>query len=953
MALDELLGLRGPISTLVRNLLWLLAFNATYLGIFSFVPKTVGSTIYAGLLNTTACDKILKKIPYMHSKDPEKETVLHMLSLLNAASSERNSTFRLPDLATVTLGYFSIAGMIVFMRFGWMLSQKVRQKFSLDEIHTNDEQQQHVRFHDRPRRERDDVVHEFDDRDAMEPVSTGAAVGVALDATVAVVKVGVLLFLKMFLLPLILGLWLDGSTMSLFGHTTSNRVEFAGGDLFSFILLHWVAGITFMLLVTVFLLQLREVAHPNLLARLIRPQEPQPDLLGNLMNETVGTHMKRMFLSLGIYAPLLTMHVTVPVKLFLASGLGDRITFFNLNFWHVVMPQMQIPLELIVFHLSMLALLERYKNSIGGLQHKWMVFMCRKMGLTEYLLPCSIEQFQFVGTKKIFLSRIDDKDVTDATVAKPMVEKSIVRQVDPFWYELAKKEKNIDNIVQTSAIHASIESACKFVDGDTKENGERVLADSMDFIRLPGHTSGDETLLPTKIGRFRLKCVIDNDASNSVIEFWKEVPGKEIPRPPEGWDDLGAGGAFVQRRWAWGKERKSVIEGNVAQSSPFRSSKNENFPIHLILRVACLVVFSWFAITTTILGIVSTPLAVGRSLYFLFRISNEYVHDPLAFCIGGCLFFPMMSLLFKASTCAEGDPTRRFGDWLSRFHIPPKSKLYVLLESLVLWLGVAPMTLGISYEIFAVKTSKWFAREEPVNSLILCWTVGTVVVNTWAFLAYYSVFTRDFWANIGNGILEPPLDGNGMGEVIRNNANEGDREIEGMEEDNVDELYQSWQGKRGRVARFFNVWRSVLSDWEWDAVDHVKLLEDFARPITRQLASALVGSSLSFYFSLYLVPLLARHEEGGVVGKCLKWRCCLSISSNINLIKCCIVPVIGQIDPGLFRKALFRLCMGFHIIVQLGSASRARLEGWFDAAHEAARDDRYLIGEILMNYDEE
>ena len=118
VALDELLGLRGPVSTLIRNLLWLLAFNATYLGIFAFVPKAVGSAVYSGLLNTTLCVKVLKTIPFVHSEDEEKVTVLTIISSINEESSERDTTFRLPDVTTVTLGYFSIAFTIVLIRFG-------------------------------------------------------------------------------------------------------------------------------------------------------------------------------------------------------------------------------------------------------------------------------------------------------------------------------------------------------------------------------------------------------------------------------------------------------------------------------------------------------------------------------------------------------------------------------------------------------------------------------------------------------------------------------------------------------------------------------------------------------------------------------------------------------------------------------------------------------------------
>jgi len=533
VALDELLGLRGPFSTLVRNLLWLLAFNATYLGIFSFVPKAVGATVYSGLFNNTVCDSILMIIPYVYSENENTTTLSYIIHELNEESADKETAFRLPDIVTITLGYFSIAAVVVMFRYFWIFLLRLKKKRPQEETAT-------LRP---PDGGHDDVRHGHHGAQRDDPDENGTTLEVALDATVAVVKVGVLLFLKMFLLPLSLGLCLDISTMSLFGHSLARRIQFAGADIFSFILLHWVAGITFMLLVTVFLLQLREVAHPDLLAGVIRPQEPQPDLLGNLMHETVLTHMKRMFLSLGIYAPLLMLHIYMPVKMVAWAGLGDTLTFYHLNFWHIFMPQLQIPIELVIFHLSMLALLERYKNSIGGWQHAWMVFMTKHMGLTEYMLPRAVDQFQLVGTKRVFLSKSESDD-----------------QVHPFWYELASKEKSIDYFVVLNMDKA--DATEDVVVGDSKANGTRVLDSSLGFIQLPEKTESDGSstscLLPTKRGSFCLKqSTIGSGGTSMRIEFWKESPGDTIPRPPEGWDDLGAGGAYVQGRWAWGKERRS------------------------------------------------------------------------------------------------------------------------------------------------------------------------------------------------------------------------------------------------------------------------------------------------------------------------------------------------------------------------------------------------------------
>jgi E3 ubiquitin-protein ligase MARCH6 len=71
--------------------------------------------------------------------------------------------------------------------------------------------------------------------------------------------VGLLLFLKMLFLPLVLGLWLDAATAPILSATNVDRVRFASENLVGALLLHWVAGITFMLFVTVAVLQLREV----------------------------------------------------------------------------------------------------------------------------------------------------------------------------------------------------------------------------------------------------------------------------------------------------------------------------------------------------------------------------------------------------------------------------------------------------------------------------------------------------------------------------------------------------------------------------------------------------------------------------------------------------------------------------------------------------------------------
>ncbi|CAM9715587.1 unnamed protein product, partial [Phaeothamnion confervicola] len=338
VALDELLGVRGPLPTLLRNVLWLLAFNGAYLGLFAFVPFSVGSSAIAAIEKRLGPD-----VGERWGAPP----LLAAARALRRASADGDHTLQLPDLATVCLGYMLMSTMV----FAWRA-----------------------------------VVYGVCDRADLPALRR---VRRAVRVTAAVVKVGVLLSLKMLLLPLLLGVCLDAVTLPLFGATPADRVAFMSHNLVGALLVHWVLGITFMLFVTVSVLQLREVMHPDLLAHVIRPQEPHPDLLGSLLQESGKIHARRMAMSLGIYVVLLLLFVWAPVRLALALfpwalPLEARLCY--------LVPQLQIPVELITFHLGMLAFLERFKNHIGEIQHLWLRFVCARFGLTRYLLPLPVLQ---------------------------------------------------------------------------------------------------------------------------------------------------------------------------------------------------------------------------------------------------------------------------------------------------------------------------------------------------------------------------------------------------------------------------------------------------------------------------------------------------------------------------------------------------------------------------------
>ncbi|KAI9986520.1 hypothetical protein PInf_025470 [Phytophthora infestans] len=346
IAMDELLGLRGDFVVLFRNVSWLLAFNGAYLGLFAFIPYTLGSTLLSAGARIAASLPIASSLVPIESATDEELSIgsFFVKTLLQSieAAKENGDCLQLVDICTCTMGYLSICMTIVLWRF------MVRTASS--------------------------YIHR--------PLMNGLLW--ALRCLTAMVKVSTLLLLKMVILPIILGLCIDFATLHLFMVSAQDRIAFCMQNMICALMVHWVLGITFMLFVTVSVLQMREVAHPDILAKVIRPQEDHPDLLRTLLSESCVKHARRMVLSLVIYAALLLVLGHAPVRI--ASVLVPSFFPLTLRFQHFS-PEIQVPLELLVVHLVVLSVLEHAKNDIGRFQHVGIVFASDRLGLTEYLLP--------------------------------------------------------------------------------------------------------------------------------------------------------------------------------------------------------------------------------------------------------------------------------------------------------------------------------------------------------------------------------------------------------------------------------------------------------------------------------------------------------------------------------------------------------------------------------------
>ena len=826
MPIDELIGLRGPVSSLIKNLCWFLAFNTSYLAVFASVPAFIGSITYVQYSQTYFISKfvlfffdMILLLPFtkLTRESDETATIAKIMALLDKETEERNCILRPSDMAKIALGYLTLAGSVFIMQGLARLYNRTKAKQQLP----------------------NNMMPGDANTLMTEKISD------LIECISAVAKVGVLIFLKMMLLPFILGLWLDISTLELYQSCLSDRVKLAGEDIIGFFLLHWVVGITFMLIVTVSVLQFREVLHPDILAHIIRPQESQPDMIANLLQDDGWTHIKRIVPSLGIYAGLLFLHVWVPGMLLSRWGLDTYMPLFRPKTWYIVSKQLQIPIELIVFHISMLSMLERYKNRIGETQHICLLKVCNILNMADNLLPRAIGKFKLrtIVPLRSGSRRLNSMERMSKPTSNPT-------SIDPFWEKLLNLHENGGATNDFIELYLDSSPSCieKFwspttEDGEPQDPFHSHIALPIFEKKTTKNQPFAKKLLPPRIGRYRFRKQQGTSNEDIRMEIWQEVMGTPVARPPKGWDYLGDnGGAVEQGRWAWGKEVRSDIETSLAVRKPFfpsiiednkvvqkwRSRKFWVSLLSVILKVVLLLLFSWTSVSCCIYGAISIPLAIGRALYHLLGISSEYTHDPVLFMIGSAIFFPFLVKItdFFCTKAANSEGSNKLPK--VRFLMTaPRGKALILIQAAFLWLVLSPLILGLSYELFFLNMGSFWSLEVSnarFHHIIYTWAVGFVLLHVWIVFCYFGGFDRGFWARIGRFAF--------------NEMNEGRNGVAPPHEDNDE---NNWQGEKGKLHCFIHTLKQVMVEQEWEKLDRAAILDDTAFPITKKLFMLLVG----------------------------------------------------------------------------------------------------------------
>lgn len=353
VALLELLGVEGAFHVMFRNAAWLLAFVSLYIVIMGAFPYALGRMATAAVHNKLrAVTAALVPDLVVPTVVLDGLPVVQLLRLVWERSAAQGAPLQFFDFAYMGCGYGTVCLGVAALRLVGLGVQRLKLP---------------------------GVFQSF----------------VALSEQLAVVvKVGFLLVTRIFLLPLCLGSVVVGiAARTVLSHCSlEDWAALAATNAVGFYAVVWVAGITFMLTMTISVLQMREVLHPSFLARLIRPQEGHNELIASLVVDSATAHARRVLTSGTVYIILMLLFLYAPMLLYRhLSGLPALQAWrladmFRVKVWYLL-PQLQLPLEMLVCHVSFLSLLDRRKDIIGHMQHRWLVFACRQLGLTRFLLP--------------------------------------------------------------------------------------------------------------------------------------------------------------------------------------------------------------------------------------------------------------------------------------------------------------------------------------------------------------------------------------------------------------------------------------------------------------------------------------------------------------------------------------------------------------------------------------
>lgn len=350
--IGEIIGIRGTVMTVLKYVYWVVIFNLCCTLVGMFIPTVLGK--FALYLT-----RRFFSFPLLWATAQLEPLVSYVaidvsgLGALLMQPTNQSKLLRLPDLLVIGTGVTFLGVLIIALNgFRALVLQFMK----------------------------------FDTR-AIVPGSWHFVLTV-IGALGEILKIGCMLGFRVFCLPCIIGTLVMLFCNTFLQASLQSAVEWAGNHIIGALAILWGSGIAYMLFATIAILQLREILHPDLLAKYIRPQESQSDLLLSLLMDPVFTQIKRLIASFGVYFCMSVVFIYIPIQI--ASLLLPWACPLQLYFWYLA-AEVQVPFEVGFIHTVYLTMLEKHKNKIGYVLHYGLLRLTKFVGVDRYLLPFSMK----------------------------------------------------------------------------------------------------------------------------------------------------------------------------------------------------------------------------------------------------------------------------------------------------------------------------------------------------------------------------------------------------------------------------------------------------------------------------------------------------------------------------------------------------------------------------------
>ncbi|KAI9498992.1 hypothetical protein BDB00DRAFT_867061 [Zychaea mexicana] len=198
-----------------------------------------------------------------------------------------------------------------------------------------------------------------------------------------ILKVAMFIAIELLLFPIVCGILMDVSSLSLFRDATvDSRLAYLQSHPLASVFLHWFLGTSFMFFFAILVTVCREIVRPGVLWFIRDPNDPQFHPIKEIVERPVLTQLQKIGASGITYACVIVAGVGGFVWCLGYAGKG----ILPLR-WNMLQPLSTLPIDFLAIHILIPALVKYFepKRALKTLAVQWMRFLTRTLRLTSFL----------------------------------------------------------------------------------------------------------------------------------------------------------------------------------------------------------------------------------------------------------------------------------------------------------------------------------------------------------------------------------------------------------------------------------------------------------------------------------------------------------------------------------------------------------------------------------------